>query len=78
MTTMDPDVTYQIAIDLDASDYERHAAARNLLTWLYGGGFVPAGYAGSRADLCAMLREIRDGTAPAPSRDAAPFSPRPN
>jgi len=78
MATMDPDVAFATAIDPNAYADERHAAARNLLTWLYGGGFMPHQFSGTRADLCELLREIRDGLPPAPVADAAPFDPQPN
>lgn len=66
---MDPDTTYTTAVDPAADPVDRHNAARDLLTWLYGGGFMPAGWAGNRSDLTTMLREIRDKFTPPPPPD---------
>lgn len=75
---MDPDVAYHTAIDNDAYASERRNAARGLLTWLYGGGFMPADWAGTRAELCDMLRGIRDSITPSPPPERFPFDPQPN
>lgn len=59
---MDPDVTFRTLNDENATLGERREAARNLLTWLYGGGFVPAGWYLSREELITTCQLMRGGT----------------
>ena len=66
---MDPDVTFTTLTDVHATIGERVEAARNLLTWLYGGGFTPTGHKGTREELilfCRLMRDAKHMTSPTP------------
>jgi len=70
---MDPDVAYATLIDHHAALSERIDAGRDLLTWLYGGGFMPTNATGTREELIIVCRFMRDSkhmvspTPPTPS-----------
>lgn len=69
---MDPTVLLRTLVDIDASTEERHAAARDLLTWLYSGGFTPPAWLGSREDLITFAIRSRSTIAQAARLDQSP------
>ncbi|MBU3688391.1 MAG: hypothetical protein B7C54_11685 [Acidimicrobiales bacterium mtb01] len=62
---MDPTATVRIMRDTDNEFDERIDAARDLIAWLHGGGFTPAG-----EDRVALLDEA--GRLARPAFDVAP------
>jgi hypothetical protein len=72
---MDPTVCLRTLVDTNATVAERHEAARDLLTWLYSGGFMPPAWLGSREDLITFCKRSRSTIAQA---GRLPQSPRPN